>query len=83
MTPTLWAILLVFEAIGLVGQWIVGSGKWWGWLIVLGHSIPWFVMNLMFGSPVAALMAPLWWTVNGLNCLRWWRVRYSSTVDSR
>lgn len=71
MPATVWAILLCFEAIGLWGQYVIGKGKWWGWAVVLGHSIPWFLSHLYFGSYVAALMAPLWWSVNGYNMYRW------------
>lgn len=81
MTPQVWAVLLAFEAVGLWGQWMVGSGRWWGWLVVLGHSLPWFITNLLWGSPVAAAMAPLWWTVNGYNCLRWFRLDRSDTAN--
>lgn len=75
MTEQVWIVLLIFEAVGLWGQWMIGSGYWWGWAVVLGHSIPWFVTNLLWGSPVAALMAPLWWSVNLSNLIRWRRQR--------
>lgn len=73
MTETEWAILLAFEALGLWGSWKVGSGRWWAWAIILGHSIPWFVLQLSAGAYVAAAMAPLWWTVNLANLIRWRR----------
>lgn len=68
-----WWVLLAFEAIGVTGQWIVGSGRWWGWLIVLGHSIPWVIVAVTFDRWGAAAMAPLWWTVNSVNAYRWHR----------
>jgi hypothetical protein len=73
VTSTTWTILLVFEAIGLYGQWKVGSGRWWAWAIVLGHSVPWFVLQILADAYVAAAMAPLWWTVNLANLIRWRR----------
>jgi hypothetical protein len=69
----MWWILLVFEAIGLWGQTQVGNGRWWGWAVVLLHSIPWFVFCLVDGLWGAALMPPLWWIVN-LRNLRKWKV---------
>lgn len=85
MSDWVWALLLAFEALGLWGAWLVGSGYWWGWAIVLGHSIPWAVTNLLWGSPVAAAMAPLWWAVNGANLVRWHRTRQatSPTIHTR
>jgi hypothetical protein len=76
MPTWVWAILLAFEAVGLFGQWVIGTGRWWGWMIVLLHSVPWFVSHLVFGSYVAAMMAPLWWSVNGYNMMRWKRKRH-------
>jgi hypothetical protein len=34
-----WAI----SAFGIVGLWIAGSGKWWGWAVALGTQVLWFV----------------------------------------
>lgn len=68
-----WWVLLAFEIVGITGQWIIGSGRWWGWLIVLGHSIPWVIVAVTFERWGAAAMAPLWWTVNGINAYRWHR----------
>lgn len=75
MTNGTWLILLGFEIVGLWGSWMVGSGRWWAWGVVLGHSIPWFVLNLEAGLWAAAAMAPLWWAINGANLIRWRRAR--------
>lgn len=74
-----WLVLLVFEMVGLWGQYQVGAGRWWGWAVVLLHSIPWFVFAVVSGSVGAALMPPLWWVVNGWNCWSWRRGRVSVT----
>ncbi len=68
-----WLVLLAFEAIGLWGQWVVGTNRWWGWGVVMLHSVPWFVFSLVYGNWGAALMPPLWWSVNGWNLRKWRR----------
>lgn len=83
MTNGTWLILLGFEIVGLWGSWMVGSGRWWAWAVVLGHSIPWFVLNLDAGLWAAAAMAPLWWMVNGANLIRWRRSRALGVALSR
>lgn len=66
-----WLLLVVFEAVGLWGQWLVGRRLWWGWAVVMAHSVPWFAVSLAYGNWGAALMPPLWWSVNGWNLHKW------------
>jgi len=81
MTENLWwLVLLVFEAVGLWGSFQVGRGRWWGWGVVLAHSIPWFVVAVLYGPLGAALMPPLWWAVNGYNMFKWRGLRHNGTV---
>jgi hypothetical protein len=68
-----WLVLFCFEIVGLWGSWIVGSGRWWGWVIVMSHSIPWLIFSIIWGRWGAALMPPLWWIVQGSNAIRWRR----------
>ena len=68
-----WFVLLLFEAVGLWGQWKVGSGRWWAWAVVMLHSVPWFIVCVAYQNYGAALMPPLWWTVNLMNLFRWKR----------
>jgi hypothetical protein len=70
-----WLVLVVFELVGLFGQFQIGRGRWWGWAVVIGHSIPWFVVACMYGPVGAVLMPPLWWLVNGFNMRKWYRSR--------
>jgi len=70
---TWWFVLLIFEAVGLWGQWVVGTRRWWGWGVVMLHSVPWFIFSLMYENWGAALMPPLWWSVNFWNLTKWKR----------
>lgn len=73
-----WLVLFVFEIVGLSGQLVIGRGRWWGWLVVLVHSIPWFVVALAYGNFGAACMPPLWWAVNGFNMFKWLKAERSA-----
>ena len=68
-----WFVLLAFEVVGLWGQWIVGRRLWWGWAVVMVHSVPWFLVAITYGRYGAALMPLGWWAVNGWNLRKWWR----------
>lgn len=70
---TLWTWLLFgFELIGVAGTLIVGQRRlWWGWLIILAHSIPWFVYSIVYNKPGFIAMCGLWWTVNLANAMKW------------
>lgn len=72
---TVWPwVLFGFEIVGVVGNWVIGQRQlWWGWAIVLVHSIPWVVYSVIYGKPGFIAMAGLWWTVNALNLRKWWR----------
>lgn len=70
----LWTwVLFLFELIGVFGMYMVGRLKWWGWLIVLTHSVPWFIYSLFYGKPGFIAMSFMWWTVNFLNMRKWYK----------
>ena len=74
MSESAWSwTLFAFEVIGITGMWIVGRRLWWGWLIVLLHSVPWFVYSLISERRGFTAMTLMWWTVNAWNMVRWKR----------
>jgi hypothetical protein len=64
-------VLFSFEVIGITGMWFVGQRFWWGWLIVLLHSVPWAVYSVIYGKPGFIAMSIMWWTVNAVNMMKW------------
>lgn len=69
---TTWTwVLFFFELIGITGMWFVGRKFWWGWLIVLLHSIPWVIYSVIYGKPGFIAMSVMWWTVNAVNMTKW------------
>jgi hypothetical protein len=71
-----WA-LFGMEIVGVGGSLLVGRGRWWGWLVIAGHSVPWFVYSISHGKPGFVAMSLLWWTAHGYNGWRWWSRRRS------
>jgi hypothetical protein len=78
MSDTTWTwILFVMEIIGVSGMVFIGRHYWWGWLIVLLHSIPWFIYSISHNKPGFIAMSAMWWTVNAYNMIKWnRRMRY-------
>lgn len=64
-------VLFCFEVIGITGTFFVGRKYWWGWLIVLLHSIPWFIYSYYYSKPGFIAMSFMWWTMNFYNMMRW------------
>jgi hypothetical protein len=64
-------VLFCFEIMGITGTFFVGRKQWWGWLIVLLHSIPWFVYSYFYSKPGFIAMSFMWWTMNFYNMVRW------------
>jgi hypothetical protein len=72
VSETAWTwVLLLFEIVGLTGTWLVGNRKWYGWGIILVHSIPWFIYSIIYNKPGFIAMALMWWTVNFINMVKW------------
>jgi hypothetical protein len=70
---TTWTwVLFFFEIFGITGTFFVGKKYWWGWLIILLHSIPWFIYSLIYGKPGFIAMSLMWWAMNYYN-MRTWR----------
>jgi hypothetical protein len=69
---TTWTwVLFAFEVIGITGTFFVGRKYWWGWLIILLHSIPWFIYSSIYGKPGFIAMSFMWWGMNFYNMMRW------------
>jgi hypothetical protein len=70
---TTWTwVLFFFEIFGITGTFFVGKKYWWGWLIILLHSIPWFIYSIIYGKPGFIAMSLMWWAMNYYN-MRTWR----------
>lgn len=69
---TVWTwVLFLFEILGVTGTFFVGKKYWWGWGIVLAHSIPWFIFSLIYEKPGFIAMSFMWWTMNCYNMIKW------------
>jgi hypothetical protein len=74
MSESAWTwTLFAFELIGITGMWFVGKKVWWGWAIVLTHSVPWFIYSIVYDKPGFIAMSFMWWTVNFTNMVKWRR----------
>lgn len=74
MSESTWTwVLFGAELVGMAGMLAVGRRHWWGWIVVLVHSVPWFIYAIGHDRPGFVAMSGLWWTVNGLNARRWFR----------
>jgi hypothetical protein len=74
MSEAAWTwLLFIFEIMGITGMYFVGAKYWWGWLIVLLHSIPWFIYSVTYGKPGFIAMSFMWWAVNIFNMIKWKR----------
>ena len=72
MTETTWTyLLLAFEILGVTGMYLVGKKLWYGWAIVLTHSIPWFIYSITYAKPGFIIMSLMWWTINTYNMIKW------------
>ena len=70
---TTWTwVLFFFEIFGITGTFFIGKKYWWGWLIILLHSIPWFIYSIIYGKPGFIAMSLMWWAMNYYN-MRTWR----------
>jgi len=79
LTESEWGwVLFAFELIGITGMYIVGLRKWWGWAIVLGHSIPWAIYAYTFNKTGFMAMTLMWWIVNTTNMIRWRKQKLST-----
>lgn len=74
MTDTTWTwLLFAMETIGIAGMIAIGRHHWWGWAIVLTHSIPWAIYSLTHNKPGFLAMTLLWWTTHLWNTTRWYK----------
>lgn len=76
VTEAAWTwLLFVMEVVGVAGMWFVGRRHWWGWLIVLGHSVPWLVYAIVERLPGFVAMTAMWWAMHAYNARRWFVIR--------
>jgi len=72
MSDATWTwVLFAMEIVGVTGMLIVGKKIWWGWLIVLLHSIPWFVYSISHNKPGFIAMSLMWWVTHTHNMVKW------------
>ena len=72
MNDATWTwVLFAMEIIGVAGMLVVGRKIWWGWLIVLLHSIPWFIYSISHNKPGFIAMSLLWWVSHAYNMMKW------------
>lgn len=74
MSDAAWTwLLFVMEIVGVTGMFVVGKKIWWGWLIVLLHSIPWFIYSIGHDKPGFIAMSLMWWVTHFYNMVKWRR----------
>ncbi len=72
MSEPIWTwVLFAMEILGVTGMLFVGRMKWWGWAIVLAHSIPWFIYSISHNKPGFVAMSLMWWCTNFYNMQKW------------
>jgi len=81
MSDTTWTWLLFsMEIVGVFGMLCVGRLRWWGWVIVMLHSVPWFFYSITRDKPGFIAMSLLWWISHAYNALRWRRQRQQEAL---
>lgn len=71
-------ILLGCELVGITGMLLVGARKWWGWALVLAHSMPWLAYSIVFNKPGFIAMSVMWIGTHARN-MHLWRKNNRST----
>jgi hypothetical protein len=74
-------ILLGCELVGISGMLLVGARKWWGWALVLAHSMPWLAYSIVFHKPGFVAMSVMWIGTHARN-MHLWRKSNKSTSQS-
>ncbi|MEK7410432.1 MAG: hypothetical protein AAB327_03465 [Actinomycetota bacterium] len=71
---SIWTwILLGCELVGITGMLLVGARKWWGWALVLAHSMPWLAYSVVFNKPGFVAMSVMWIGTHTRNMHVWRR----------
>lgn len=82
MSESTWTwLLFCMEIIGVTGMWFVGKKIWWGWLIIIVHTIPWFIYAVSHNKPGFIAMSLMWWAVHWRNMIRWRREQQMKEHD--
>ncbi len=77
---SMWTwILLGCELVGISGMLLIGARKWWGWALVLAHSLPWLAYSIVFHKPGFIAMSVMWIGTHARN-LHVWRKNNSPTT---
>ncbi len=80
-SEAIWTwILLGCELVGITGMLLVGARKWWGWALVLAHSMPWLAYSIAFHKPGFIAMSVMWIGTHTHN-MRLWRKNNRSTTQ--
>lgn len=75
-------ILLGCELVGITGMLLVGARKWWGWALVLAHSMPWLAYSIVFNKPGFIAMSVMWIGTHTRN-MHLWRKSNKSTTQPK
>jgi hypothetical protein len=77
---SIWTwILLGCELVGITGMLLVGARKWWGWALVLAHSMPWLAYSIVFNKPGFVAMSVMWIGTHTRNMHVWRKNNISTT----
>lgn len=77
---SIWTwILLGCELVGITGMLLVGARKWWGWALVLAHSMPWLAYSIVFHKPGFIAMSVMWIGTHARNMHMWRKNNMSTT----
>jgi hypothetical protein len=77
MNDATWTwVLFSMEIVGVTGMLVVGKKIWWGWMIVLLHSIPWFIYSISHDKPGFIAMSVMWWISHAYNMTKWRREQH-------
>lgn len=69
---TIWTwVLLGCELVGITGMLLIGARKWWGWALVLAHSMPWLAYSVVFNKPGFIAMSVMWIATHTRNMFIW------------
>ena len=69
---SMWTwILLGCELVGITGMLLIGARKWWGWALVLAHSMPWLAYSIVFHKPGFIAMSVMWIGTHARNMHVW------------
>jgi len=74
MSEQEWSwVLFVSEIVGVIGAYLTGKRKWYGWGIILASSFAWFSYAIIFNKPAFIAIVLMLWVVNTKNMVNWFK----------